>query len=606
MRAPETAQPVATRALAWPGAPSVELALFAVLTVAGACLRLVGLGARPLGPDEMGVAVAALEGGAFGASVLLQHGAAWSMALFGATEAAARLVPALAGACLAPAAWGLRRSLGAGPALGVAAVLAISPMWVWQSRVLEAHSLSLLCLLLLVGCLSAGRIRLAAVAAALALVSGGVVWMAIAAALLAAPLAWALGGGEGEREGEGAVGALRALRAAPRDAGLAAGLFLSTLVLAATGLTHLDGLVALGAAPGAWVAELGRDRVDLWHGAVLPLLVHAPELMLLGLAGLWIGPQRPLRIVLAIWLGLTLALALALVVASPWAAAQVLTPLALSAGVALAALASALARGFRWTEDGVMAWILLVVLGYALLHAMRYAHAGPVVGQRDDWALMSGSLAMAAVLILAFAVLWGLSTALRVGGLVGALFCLGLASANAVALDRLGTPEIWRPRRTTPASEALAQLVAGADAVGGGEPVLVDARLRPELAWPLRHVDGVAWTAAEAMTGTQAAAWVGPAGSPEIEAVPGAGAGNAGSIARTFSIARSWRPGFAERQGFLRWYLQRAILGDATYRPVFPDLPRDVIVVLPIGDETAMAAFDPSRAAAHVLVEGWR
>jgi hypothetical protein len=163
-----------------------------------------------------------------------------------------------------------------------------------------------------------------------------------------------------------------------------------------------------------------------------------------------------------------------------------------------------------------MIWILYVVLGYALIHALRYAFLGAMAGTRDDWVLMSGSLAMAAVLLLAFAALWGVGTALRVAGVVGGGVCLWLAAANGVALDRHVGPEIWRPRRTGAGAASTASLAAGAVSAADGGEVLVDPQLRDGLGWALRDVDGLRWAAPSGGSDRAAVAWVGPLHDPEF------------------------------------------------------------------------------------------
>jgi hypothetical protein len=579
---------------------SVELAGYLALAIVGALLRLIWLGARPLGPDEAAAAMAALEGGAIGASPLLHQASGGAMRLLGASTFSARLVPALAGALLAPAAWGLRRALGRGPALGTAAVLAVTPIWVVQSRVLEPTSLALLAILALIGAATARRPLLFAGALALALAAGDLVWLFLAAALLTLPIALSLAGAESAQH------ILRTVRERPALLGRMSLVFMVVLLLALTGLWRLDGLSAWLAAPRAWIETLGRDRSDIMMGSLLPLLVHAPELVLLGVAGLFLGPRdKAWRIGIGVWL--LLGCGLAAVSVSPWAAVLPLAPLAASAGVTLARLVAGLRAHFRWAEEGVMIWILMVVMGYALLHAWRFANAGPMMGLRDDWVLMSGSLAMAGVLMLAFAALWGVATALRVAGVVGGMVCLWLAASNGVALDRHTGPELWRPRRTTAGVAAVAAL-AQASSRGGTADIVVDARLLDVLGWPLRDVPRLRWAPPSPDEAPAAAAWIGPWSDADLES--GAEGLAPAPRQRMITVAYAWRPAFADRKGFVRWYLQRAVMGDPDYRPVYPEAPRELRVVIPAAPETSFAptqrALSALGAAKPYVVEGWR
>jgi hypothetical protein len=270
-------------------------------------------------------------------------------------------------------------------------------------------------------------------------------------------------------------------------------------------------------------------------------------------------------------------------------------------------LVAGLRAHFRWSEEGVMIWILMVVMGYALLHAWRFAHAGPVIGQRDDWVLMSGSLAMALVLMLAFAALWGVATALRVTGVVGGMVCLWLAASNGVALDRHNGPELWRPRRTTAGVAAVAAL-AEAAARGGTADIVVDASLRDVLGWPLRDQRPIRWAPPSPDREPAAAAWIGPWSDADLEV--GAEGLSPEPAQRMITVAYAWRPAFADRKGFVRWYLQRAVVGDQDYRPVYPEAPRELRVVIPVDPETSLAPTHRvtlARGATEpYVVEGWR
>ena len=93
-------------------------------------------------------------------------------ATFGASNTAARLVPALAGACLALAPWLFRRQLGRLPAVILAFGLAVDPGLVAVSRQAGSTMLALTGLLFCLGWMLGNRMLYAGIAAGAALLAG--------------------------------------------------------------------------------------------------------------------------------------------------------------------------------------------------------------------------------------------------------------------------------------------------------------------------------------------------------------------------------------------------------------------------------------------------
>jgi uncharacterized protein (TIGR03663 family) len=119
-----------------------ELLAYAALVALGLALRLWDLGARALHHDESMHAYYAYElfrGRGYAHDPLL-HGTvpyifnALAYFLFGATDATARLVPALLGSALVAVPYTLRAWLGRAGALAAAALLALSPSFLYFSR----------------------------------------------------------------------------------------------------------------------------------------------------------------------------------------------------------------------------------------------------------------------------------------------------------------------------------------------------------------------------------------------------------------------------------------------------------------------------------------
>ncbi|MBC7315319.1 MAG: hypothetical protein H5T70_02715, partial [Chloroflexi bacterium] len=120
----------------WLASLTIEQALYGLLFGGALAIRLARLGAWPLDERELATALAAWR------SV---SGSAWRPAFYSpllydvhlvlffltrATEAAARLFPALAGAALVWGPYGLRGYLGRRGALVSAVLLAMAPTWV--------------------------------------------------------------------------------------------------------------------------------------------------------------------------------------------------------------------------------------------------------------------------------------------------------------------------------------------------------------------------------------------------------------------------------------------------------------------------------------------
>ena len=119
---------------------TVEVALYILIGMIAAGLRFYALGAQPLRESEAAQALAAWRfsqgnfEGAAGYSPLLFLGNVFTFVLLGASEALARLVPALSGTLLAVLPYFLRRHLGRSGALVASILLALSPSTLFFSR----------------------------------------------------------------------------------------------------------------------------------------------------------------------------------------------------------------------------------------------------------------------------------------------------------------------------------------------------------------------------------------------------------------------------------------------------------------------------------------
>jgi predicted membrane-bound mannosyltransferase len=122
---------------------TMEVALYILIGMMAAGLRFYALGAQPLQENEATQALAGPRFLGFGNwelgidmySPLLFLGNLFCFALLGASEAMARLVPALSGTLLAILPYFLRRRLGRSGALAASVLLALSPSTLFFSRI---------------------------------------------------------------------------------------------------------------------------------------------------------------------------------------------------------------------------------------------------------------------------------------------------------------------------------------------------------------------------------------------------------------------------------------------------------------------------------------
>ena len=511
-----------------------EVGAWTVVAAVALLLRFVALADLPLGSNEGATAMDAWRlalGRApreLDVSAALTHGLLAVFALFGASDYAARLLPALAGTAVALAPLLLRGPLGRLGALGAGTLLALSPLVVFASRRVDAAILVACFLLLLVGTVAqaiiSGQRRwlfLSAGLLALLLASGSVAVPSALAVVGAGAIAWG-----GVRED--AWARIRALIGSPLPLLV---VFTGTLVLVGTaGLTHLRGMQAALVDP--WVAWLAPFRPQAFPIPWLPtvLLYDLPLLVAAGI-GLAITARRErLFDHFVLWWAALGALPLLFQPADPRPYLVVWTlPLALLGGQALAALVE------RDWSPGLVGQALLAGLLVALdvcfvLNSGRFLTSslrGPGPSALSATSLGFVLLTLGFLLAVHWRLRAWLDSARLERGLALLALVLGVGFAVAVngrlqyGAGNAGRAELLRPEALRPEVYALAEELRTWARQEPRTPIPISAALRPSLLWHLRDVPTAQFVEHPPATGPlPRSVWVAGPEAPEGERQP--------------------------------------------------------------------------------------
>lgn len=527
----------------WEEAPpkaivTVERAAYGAVALLAAALRLFQLGARPLSEGEAVQALTAhrfiqgaLDVAPAGTLPALFTGNVVGFTLFGASDAAARWLPVVAGVLLALLPLGLRHRLGRGGALAASLFLAISPSAVFFSRSLDGSILVAACGLALVvgliGYLDGRRpasLYLAAGGLGLGLTSGpafyslllilGLILLVLCATQ--AVQGWAGGWAALMDAGQEARGDKDTLSRAGMVFGGVLALAATTLALHPAGLGHTADLI------GDWVQSFGRNPGG--PPLIYPLLLllrYEPLILLLGwVEGIAIGfirrpdsqgtppgkvvPGFPHTAALALWAFLATLL---ISVAGHRPAGNVLlvvVPLALLAG-------QGVERAWRWvTQRGLWPLAFLVAaigtgfLIFIYLQVTAYSKASPsatvMVGDialyttTTYWVLAVVGLGLV-VALGALAWIWQGRALLLAAGWLVAVVSLGLFGVQAmwgVNVDHAADArELMLLQSTAPDVKAFVAGVEELSWTQAGDahtlPITVSADTGPVVAWYLRE-----------------------------------------------------------------------------------------------------------------------
>ena len=289
---------------------NLEAALYGLLFLLAAVMRLWGLGDRPLQEVEASQALSAwrfyrgdAQGLIPGYSPPLLYGQLLSFIVWGVNDFTVRIWPALAGALVAISPALLRRQLGRWGALGAIILATFSPSLMFFSRFGSGDMLALLGAAgLVIGILRFGRsgetgdLRNLVLGLALALCAGPAGYTVLLAVIL-----WAgnlaLGRSRWSDVGSWWEELFRNWRARRGLWGQAVGIFAVAFVILSTGLLlNFDGLYGGIAQLGRWAEGLAGESPGLpWYYPfrVLTLYEFLPLVLgLVGIAAWWSSRTR--------------------------------------------------------------------------------------------------------------------------------------------------------------------------------------------------------------------------------------------------------------------------------------------------------------------------
>jgi uncharacterized protein (TIGR03663 family) len=558
---------------------TIESALYISLVLGAAALRFQALGTQPLQEQEAGLALDAwhfLTGGAAsirGHSPLLFHGTTLLFALFGASDYVARVIPALAGTAMVGLSYLLRPHLGRRAALILAAILALSPSFVFFSRqadgsiVASAAGLALLASVL--GYLRQRRgSQLYQVAAALGLLllADGAAYATLLAwgtffAVLVLYSRW---------KGIAGPWSLKAWldQEGPRGTPWRAlGVFAGLALLLSTGLlVNPHGVQATLDLFSTWVSQFRpAAAVQPWHYYLSLLVAYELPVLLFGLVGAYSLARRDLlSTLLTLWFGISLVAYSLMGTKPPAGVLQILLPLALLAARGIADLLDQISKGEEW----LWTRLSLAVCVPAIFHLfLQLAAFGDPVDPGDPrhlfLALLSLFFLVCVVLVVGVLSMdW--RNALRNGGVV-VLVILGTLMVHTtwrLNYHRPGNPfEILVQNPSSPDVHNLAEAIEEFSNQQQRQRYSVEITVvedeSPILAWYLRDFANLAFV--PGVTAPATPVVITPLGSPSY--LPG-------YRGARFRIQSSWAVQDQPVHELIDWFFFRESIQAPVYRDV--------------------------------------
>lgn len=504
--------------------PNLETILFPLAIFLAFALRLLRLGEIPLSDEEAHWAMQAFnfakgmqpEIGPQPAYVLLT---AVTFYVLQASNFAARLIPALAGAALVFAPRFFRDRLGSKVALVLSFVLALEPGLLALSRQAGSPIMVLSTVVFAWGFWRVGNLRVAGIMAGLALLSGPALWPGLLGLVITYFIVRNLLPNTDDAFSETENQPVIDRQQLTTIGAYALGTYLSvgSLFLLATPGGLSAGLASLPAYLSGWLPT--TDGIFGLH-LLVALLVYQLMAFILAVIALVRGIKQQDRLVMSLGVWLAVALTLALVYPSRQVTdlVWVLLPLWSLASLEFARYLEPVRDGL-WETLG-MVGVTVSILIFSLFNFLTIAISPldmAAVGREFGsfqltngqiyWSVVAGSLLLLVASIALVAYGWSKDLAFQGavwGLLIAAVFYTISSSTAAANLRSYRTIELWNPGPQTIQAEALTRQMDDLSLWSKGVKQRLDVFVveldSPALRWALRDWN-VTYSAAPTLTG---------------------------------------------------------------------------------------------------------
>ena len=493
---------------------TVEIILYVFVFFAAAWLRLNHLGASPLSEAEASHALAAASTTPHASphwhngelvvpnNPVYHNLTALLFHLFGAEDAIARFVNALAGVSLVFTPILARKRLGRVNTLVLMIVFCISPILIAISRTADGPSIAVLgivlILMLIVGAESDDAIqkRMPWIAAALGftLATGadapyGLLMICIAGLFRLKNIS-ALGK---------FVDTCKKFQIQRH-----AWIILAAWFAAVSGIGFtLGGFAGMAESIGGWFSG--------WFGPgqmpgitfILMLPIYDPLVFIFGLAGIFVAIRNPEGIGRGVvaWFVAALFVTLVYLGRKPSDIVWVALPMAILAAQQLTLFVDRIATRKHWFEFFMLSCILICIFAMDLMMLQAYAGGSELGGvlkgvePRFYPLIIIGSLIFAAVVITFVGMGWDLDVALDGAGAAAAIFLVLLTISSIWQLNftKPSARELWHPQATTTSMSTLNTTIENISQISTGREDALslqvnDADMHADIAWAMRDM----------------------------------------------------------------------------------------------------------------------
>ncbi|MBV6393045.1 MAG: hypothetical protein KPEEDBHJ_02275 [Anaerolineales bacterium] len=488
-----------------------ETPLYALAFLVALFVRLAQLGAVPLTDAEAAPALQALrisqgEDPALSPHPLYIFSTSILFLLFGGgTNFLARLIPALVGGLLVLAPRLFDDRFAPRPSLILAFFLALDPGLVAISRQAASPMLAIAFFVFTIGFVNKNKPQLAALTAALALLSGPSIWLGLLILLIALPISRLL---ISRKESEETSGEKQESPNNPLTTFLSPFLFpsssfilhpstfiLTFLLVGTLFFVVPGGLGAAFSSIPAFIAEMGTPSEFTRGMTVLSLVIYQPFALLLFIIGLVRGWMNNLRGMMI--LSVVTVISLLLVVLLPGRQmarlAWVLIPLDALAALELARHIAVHPDERRETAGVALLTLFIWVFAWIGLAGINFLPVG-TVEYNLRVGMLAGSLLLLVVSLVLVAAGWSIRIA-RIGGVWGMAIGLGALSLSGMfgsaGLRGSNAPEMWQLPGIPLQAGLVRDTVSQVSELGRGNDHVASVAIlglnSPALEWALRE-----------------------------------------------------------------------------------------------------------------------